>query len=154
MNNLIVNNSLFENIKHLEEEGREYWTARELYKIFEYNEYRKFLPTINKAKIACIKSGYNEEDHFVRVGGMVKIGSNATREVSDYRLSRYACYLIAQNADPKKEIVSLAQTYFAGNSKANSPYVMIRPVVSLKPGIEFLAEGDGTPTNPYIVKYN
>ena len=90
MNDLEINNILFENIKHIDESGNEYWLARELYKILEYTEYRKFLPVINKAKIACERSTNVIDDHFAHVGGMIKIGKGGYRKVTDYRLSRYA----------------------------------------------------------------
>ena len=105
--------TVFETIKHMDESGNEYWLARELSKILEYTEYRKFLPVIKKAMFSCYKSEQMVLNHFARVSGMVDIGSNAKRKVQDYKLSRYACYLIAQNSDPRKKVVSLAQTYFA-----------------------------------------
>ena len=109
----VINNNMFENIKHIDKEGNEYWLARELGKALNYGEYRKFYPVIEKATIACENSGQNISDHFVRVDVMVDIGSNAKRNIVDYKLSRYACYLIAQNADSRKKVVALAQTYFA-----------------------------------------
>lgn len=105
--------SLFESIKHVDESGNEYWTSRALWKILEYNEYRNFLPVIEKAKTACTNSGQRIEDHFVDVHEMVRIGSGAERPVDSIKLSRYACYLIVQNADPTKTIVAQGQTYFA-----------------------------------------
>ncbi len=105
--------SLFESIKHIDENGIEYWTSRNLWKILEYNEYRNFLPVIDKAKIACKNSGQKIEDHFVDINEMVTIGSGAERELDSVKLSRYACYLIVQNADPSKAIVAQGQTYFA-----------------------------------------
>lgn len=105
--------SLFESIKHIDENGIEYWTSRNLWKILEYNEYRNFLPVIEKAKIACKNSGQKIEDHFVDINEMVTIGSGAERELDSVKLSRYACYLIVQNADPSKAIVAQGQTYFA-----------------------------------------
>ena len=105
--------NIFESIKHIDEEGSEYWLARELYKVLEYGEYRKFLPVIKKAIESCKNSNQNVNDHFVHVGGMVDIGSKAKRKVEDYKLSRYACYLIVQNGDSRKEIIALDQTYFA-----------------------------------------
>ena len=113
-NNLeVINNSVFEDIKHIDENGNEYWLARGLGKVLNYGEYRKFYPVIEKAVIACENSGQNIADHFVHVDVMVDIGSNAKRKIIDYKLSRYACYLIAQNADSRKKVVALAQTYFA-----------------------------------------
>ena len=105
--------SLFKSIKHIDENGIEYWTSRNLWKILEYNEYRNFLPVIEKAKIACKNSGQKIEDHFVDINEMVTIGSGAERELDSIKLSRYACYLIVQNADPSKAIVAQGQTYFA-----------------------------------------
>jgi DNA-damage-inducible protein D len=91
----------------------EYWSARELSKILEYSEYRHFVPVIAKAKDACKNSGHVVSDHFEDILEMVDIGSGAKRNIEDVKLSRYACYLIVQNADPAKEIVALGQTYFA-----------------------------------------
>lgn len=105
--------SLFESIKHVDNAGNEYWTSRALWKILEYNEYRNFLPVIEKAKAACMNSGQKIEDHFVGFNEMVGIGSGAERPVDSIKLSRYACYLIVQNADPSKTIVAQGQTYFA-----------------------------------------
>ena len=107
------NKSVFENIKHKDENGNEFWYAREIQQVLEYKKWQKFINVIENAKIACEKSNYNVLDHFTQVGKMVKIGSGAKRKQVDYELSRYACYLIVQNSDPRKEIVSLGQTYFA-----------------------------------------
>ena len=106
-------NQTFETTKHINENGCEYWLSRELSKIFGYTEYRHFLPVIERAKEACINSGHKSEDHFEEILDMVKIGSGASRELENVRLSRYACYLVVQNADPSKEVVALGQTYFA-----------------------------------------
>ena len=105
--------SPFDSIKQLDGEGNEYWYARDLQRLLEYTEYRKFLPVIAKAKKACKSSGHITSDHFADVGGMVEIGSGATRNVDDIKLTRYACYLIAMNGDSRKEVIALAQTYFA-----------------------------------------
>ncbi len=113
MNDLEINYSVFENIKHIDDNGYEYWSARELGKALEYSEYRKFLQSINKAIVACKLSLQNINDHFAQSSGMINIGKGGKRKVMDYKLSRYACYLIVQNADSKKEIVALGQTYFA-----------------------------------------
>ena len=101
---------VFEDIKHIDENGNEYWLARELQKVLQYTQWRRFENVINKAKLACKNSNIKVDDHFANVGKMVDIGSNTKR---DYKLSRYACYLIAQNGDPRKEVIALAQTYFA-----------------------------------------
>ena len=103
----------FESIKKINGQGQEYWSARELAKTLEYSEYRHFLPVISKAKEACTNSGHKVSDHFEDILEMVQIGSGAERELDSVALSRYACYLIVQNADPSKEIVALGQTYFA-----------------------------------------
>ena len=105
--------SPFEKIKRISEEGYEYWSARDLSKLLEYAEYRKFLNPINKAMESCKNSGEDIYNHFAQVDEMVEIGSGAEREVKDYRLSRFACYLIVQNADPSKTNVALGQAYFA-----------------------------------------
>ncbi len=108
------NLSVFENIKRIDENGVEYWSARDISKELDYTEYRNFKPVIEKAKEACKNSGEAVENHFVELHEMVKIGSGAERKFDDgVKLSRYACYLIVQNADPAKEIVALGQTYFA-----------------------------------------
>lgn len=103
----------FEAIKHTNEIEQEYWSARELYEVLEYIKWDKFLNVIDKAKKACLNSGQDSSDHFPQVEKLVEIGSGARRDIGDIHLSRYACYLIVQNADPSKEVVALAQTYFA-----------------------------------------
>ena len=114
MNELeLYKEKIFDDIKHTDEYGNEYWFARELQFILEYKRWDKFSNVINKAKISCIKSQYQINDHFLQVGKMVEIGSGALKKIIDYKLSRYACYLIVQNADSSKEVVALGQTYFA-----------------------------------------
>lgn len=105
--------SPFESIRRVTEEGNEYWSARDLAKILGYTEFRKFSNAIQKAETACENSGQAVSDHFAHVSEMVGIGSGAQRKIGDVHLSRYACYLLVQNADPSKEIVALGQTYFA-----------------------------------------
>lgn len=104
---------MFDDIKHIDEFDNEYWLARELQKVLEYKRWDKFNNVINNAKIACKKSNYVCEEHFSQVGKMIELAKEAKRTILDYKLSRYACYLIVQNADPKKEVVALGQTYFA-----------------------------------------
>lgn len=104
---------VFEQYKRTDKKGNEYWSARDIGKILEYSEYRHFLPVIEKAKEACKNSNQQVADHFEDFLDMVQIGSSAQRGVESIKLSRYACYLIVQNADPNKEVVALGQTYFA-----------------------------------------
>ena len=96
-----------------EQDGIEYWLARELQTLLDYAEWRNFLNTVDKAKESCKTTGEATSDHFVDVNKMVQIGSNAERKLADIMLTRYACYLIAQNGDPKKEPIAFAQSYFA-----------------------------------------
>jgi len=103
----------FEDIKHIDENGIEFWYARELKIVLDYKEWRKFNNVINKAKDSCENSDISIYDHFVDDDKMVEIGSGAMRKQKDYKLSRYACYLIAQNGDSRKKVIALAQTYFA-----------------------------------------
>ncbi len=111
--NVMENKTQFEEIKQFNEIGQEFWSARELYTILEYIKWDKFLNVIEKAKQACKISGQEPDNHFPRIEKLVKIGSGAKRNIGDIQLSRYACYLIVQNADSSKEVVALGQTYFA-----------------------------------------
>lgn len=104
---------VFEQIKRVDENGNEYWSARDLSKVLEYSEYRHFLPVIERAQEACKNSKQNISDHFEDILDMIDLGKGAKREVESVKLSRYACYLIVQNASPDKEVVALGQTYFA-----------------------------------------
>ena len=103
----------FESIKKIDENGVEYWLSRDLAKILEYADYRNFITVVNKAKEACSNSGNDVLDHFGDITEMVTIGSGAQRSIDTIKLTRYACYLTVQNADPSKTIVAQAQTYFA-----------------------------------------
>ncbi len=105
--------TVFEQIRLTDDNGNENWSAREMSKVLEYSEYRHFLPVLEKAKEACRNSKQQVADHFEDILDMVRIGSGADRPVENIKLSRYACYLIVQNADPSKEIVAQGQTYFA-----------------------------------------
>ena len=108
-----VGKSTFERIKQINKHGQEYWSSRELGKILGYSDYRNFLFVTEKAKEACKNSGQKIPDHFIDTTDMVQISSGTDRGLDSIHLSRYACYLIVQNADPSKEIVALGQTYFA-----------------------------------------
>jgi DNA-damage-inducible protein D len=105
--------SLFEQIRQTDKSGNEYWMARQLSKVLDYTDFRNFTGVIEKAWNACKNSGNDPKDHIVEANEMVTIGSGAEREMPSYKLSRYACYLIVQNADPTKEVVAIGQTYFA-----------------------------------------
>lgn len=105
--------SPFERIKRTNETGMEFWSSRDFAGILDYGDYRNFEGVIEKAKLSCFNSGHRIEDHFVDVTEMIEIGKGGKRPVKVALLSRYACYLVIQNADPKKEIVAHGQTYFA-----------------------------------------
>ena len=107
------NNKTFEDIKHIDENGIEFWYARELMNCLNYSKWSNFKKVISKAIKSCENSDISVFDHFADVGKMVQIGSDAQREQKDYKLTRYACYLIAQNGDSRKKVIALAQTYFA-----------------------------------------
>jgi len=109
----MVNQNKFEDIKHINEIGQEYWSARELFKVLEYIKWDKFLNVIAKAKEACKNAGQEPSDHFPRMEKTINLPKGAKRDIGDLHLSRYACYLIIQNADPSKEVIALGQTYFA-----------------------------------------
>ena len=103
----------FDSIKQINEHGAEFWYARDLQPILDYGSWDKFKNVINKAMTACEKAGQITHNHFSQVGKMVRLGSGSTREIEDYQLSRYACYLIVQNGDPVKPVIANGQTYFA-----------------------------------------
>ncbi len=109
----IPHTSPFDGIRHEDEDGKEYWSARELYKLLGYSRWEKFQKSIEEAKIACENSGQAVSDHFHLEVQLIATGKSAKRKTEDFHLSRYACYLIVQNADPNKPIVALGQTYFA-----------------------------------------
>ena len=104
---------VFEDIKHIDENGNEYWYARELQNVLQYKEWRKFEGVINKAKKACENSNIKVFEQFVGSDKLSKRANNTVVKIGDYKLSRYACYLVAQNGDSRKEVIALAQTYFA-----------------------------------------
>ena len=103
----------FEDIKHIDEDGQEFWYARELQRVLEYAQWRYMKEAVERARVACENSGWNPDNHFAEVRKMVPIGSGAERAVEDYMLSRFACYLVVMNGDPRKEVIALGQAYFA-----------------------------------------
>ena len=107
--------NIFESIKHIDDDGNEYWSARELQKALDYSQWRRFNETIERAKTACVNSGYNAANHFADVGKMVRTG-DSNRLIEDYHLSRYACYLIAQNGDSRKKSYITCSDIFCGSN--------------------------------------
>ena len=112
-NDLEVNNNIFESIKHIDKTGVEYWETRELMAILGYSKWQNFHNVIRHAMIACENSAENVLEQFTDVSKLITGGNGNFQNVIDYKLSRYACYLIAQNADSRKKVIALAQTYFA-----------------------------------------
>ena len=113
MSDIDNTNKSFEDIKHIDENGVEFWYARELMPILQYSNWQNFEKIIDKAKISCKNSGISVFEHFIDVNKLSKRANNAEVEIKDYELTRYACYLIAQNGDSRKKVIALAQTYFA-----------------------------------------
>ncbi len=103
----------FEDIKRVDENGIEYWSARQLSEVLEYKKWENFSKVVDRAKLACKNSGQEIDEHFPEVRKTIEMPKNAQKQVLDYELSRYACYLIVQNGDPRKEVIALGQTYFA-----------------------------------------
>ena len=122
MNEIIGPSKNFESIKKIDENGVEYWTARELAVVLGYADWRNFVDVIKKAQKACISSGQNLTDHFGDITNMTQIGHGTVRKLDDFKLDRYACYLVAQNGDPTKSQISLAQTYFAIQTRRQEIY--------------------------------
>jgi len=106
-------NSAFDVIRRTDDEGREYWSARDLQPLLGYERWERFADAIDRAMASCQANGHEPSDHFRRAGKMVPIGSGATREVTDYHLTRFGCYLVAMNGDPRKPEIARAQAYFA-----------------------------------------
>ena len=113
MSDIDNTNKSFEDIKHIDENGVEFWYARELMPILQYSNWQNFEKIIDKAKISCENSGISVFEHFIDVNKLSKRANNAEVEIKDYELTRYACYLITQNGDSRKKVIALAQTYFA-----------------------------------------
>ena len=113
MNNINKNDKSFENIKHIDENGVEFWYARELMKVLQYSKWQNFEKIINKAKTSCKNSDISVFEHFTDVSKTIKMPKGAEKTILDYKLTRYACYLVAQNGDTRKKVIALAQTYFA-----------------------------------------
>lgn len=105
--------NIFDSIKKIDPNGAEFWSSRDLAKLLEYADYRNFEDVMEKAKEACVNSGQSREDHFVDVTEMIELAKGAQRQIKSMFLSRYACYLIIQSADPRKEVVAIGHTYFA-----------------------------------------
>jgi len=103
----------FEKIKQVDENGADFWYARDLAGILQYAEWRNFEKVLDRAELACKNSGMKVSENFVDINKVVELGSSATKLVKDFRLTRYACYLIVQNGDPRKEVIAIGQTYFA-----------------------------------------
>ena len=104
---------VFEDIKHIDDEGNEYWLARELMPVLGYTLWQRFSNVLKKAMENCLNSNHNISDHFIGTDKMINLAKNAVRNIQDYKLSRYACYLIVLNCDPRKKVIALAKTYFA-----------------------------------------
>ena len=104
---------VFEDIKHTDEFGNEYWLARELMPVLGYTLWQRFSNVLKKAMENCLNSNHNISDHFIGTDKMINLAKNAVRNIQDYKLSRYACYLIVLNCDPRKKVIALAKTYFA-----------------------------------------
>ncbi len=113
MKEMDKNNKSFEDIKHIDENGVEFWFARELMSILQYSNWQNFEKIIDKAKVSCQNSDISVFEHFIDVSKTIKMPKGAQKAILDYKLTRYACYLIAQNGDSRKKVIALAQTYFA-----------------------------------------
>ena len=107
INDIIINYDMFESIKHIDELGNEYWNARELMKVLQYSNWQNFEKIIDKAKITCDNSSISPLEHFIDVSKTIVMPKNASKNIKDYKLSRYACYLIAQNGDSRKKTIAL-----------------------------------------------
>ena len=120
----------FEEIKHLSDDGNEFWYARELAVALEYAQWRNFAKVLDRAMLACKNSGYEIAHHFAEASKTIEMPKTATKHVVDYHLTRYACYLIVQNGDPRKEVIARGQTYFAIQTRRQevADYFKVRTV--------------------------
>jgi DNA-damage-inducible protein D len=109
----VADQKRFNDLRHVDDDGNEFWLARELQPALQYSQWRRFEETIERAKISCEISQHEIENHFADAGKLVDIGSGTKRKVKDYKLSRYACYLVVMNGDPRKKVIADGQTYFA-----------------------------------------
>jgi len=116
----------FESIKQVNPYGEEYWSARSLATLLGYSQWRRFEEAIQRAMVACEQSGNIVANHFASAGKMVRLGSGSEREVKDYNLSRFACYLVAQNGDPRKPEIAAAQVYFAVSTRAHEIHQLLK----------------------------
>ncbi len=164
MSNQETTSSPFETIRHTTDDGVEYWSARELARVLGYSGWQRFRTVIERAQVACENSGQAVSDHFIATVKMVEIGSGSQREVEDFHLSRYACYLVVQNADPNKPIVALGQTYFAvrtreaelteeavlqGMSEAQQRLYIRHQLTSYNKQLADAAQAAGVPSNGF-----
>ena len=111
------NKTIFESIKHIDKDGNEYWSARELQKVLEYTKWQNFNKVIKLSMITCKANNLNVFDHFTDVSKVLKVGNGANQNIKDYKLSREACYIITLNSDPRKEVISYAKMYFASKTR-------------------------------------
>jgi DNA-damage-inducible protein D len=139
--------TIFEQIRRVDENGNEYWSARDFSKVLKYVEYRNFIPVINRAKDACLNSGQPIDHHFVDMSKIIITGKGVEKQIRNMKLSRYACYLIVQDGDPSKEIIALGQTYFSiqtGDSEVQENLLLVNlcpPATSDFNWQEFLRTG-------------
>ena len=116
----------FESIRRVNDDGNEWWSSRDLAKVLTYTDYRNFLEVMRKAWTACHNSGQDPNHHFVKSNEMIQTGKGAEREIETWLMSRYACYLAVQNANPSKPIVAQAQTYFALQVRRAEKYLLLK----------------------------
>ena len=128
----------FESLKQSNEHGAEFWSARDLQPLLGYSQWRRFEQAVERAITSCETSGNNPENHFAGAGKMVDLGSGSQRQVDDYHLSRFACYLIAQNGDPRKPEIAQAQKYFAIQTRRQDMADQLSVEVELPQSVTFI----------------